>query len=274
VILVAWDGSTASAATFPLVTLLGSQLQARVEVLHVLHEGASAQDVRAELQRVGSGRLEDGILRFGRGDVVQEILTAAADPRILVVVLTTHVKPERAGRRLGSVAEGVIVGTDRPVLLVRPEAERSLRALHRLLLPIDGTPKTAEGLRPATDLAARLGASLDLLYVAGPDAAPSEAGSVGAPQYLDHPQHDWPAWEAEVMERLVACTECPASVPVAAYLAHGDVSEEIDHFAVEHDVDAIVLVRRSHLQQGHALTLRAVLRRAPCPVLVVHGPEA
>jgi nucleotide-binding universal stress UspA family protein len=35
-----------------------------------------------------------------------------------------------------------------------------------------------------------------------------------------------------------------------------------------------VLVRRSHLQQDHALTLRAVLRRAPCPVLVVRGPEA
>jgi nucleotide-binding universal stress UspA family protein len=56
------------------------------------------------------------------------------------------------------------------------------------------------------------------------------------------------------------------------HIAHGDIGKEIERFAIEHKSDAIVLVRRSRLQVGHAKILRAVITRAPCPILICSGP--
>ena len=150
-----------------------------------------------------------------------------------------------------------------------------MRPLKRLLLPLDGTPTTATALQPATELARRLGASIDLLYVAGTGrSGPEERGSIGAPRYVDQKQHEWPDWASEVETRLAdACAQCPPEVPVHTYLAQGEIATEIARFATEHACDAIALVRRSRLQAGRARTLRAVLEHAPCPVLILSGPE-
>jgi hypothetical protein len=94
---------------------------------------------------------------------------------------------------------------------------------------------------------------------------------------VDQKHHEWPAWANEVVERLaVWCAECPEEVPVETYLAKGDtdIGAEIERFAIEHEADAVVLVRRSRLQTGRARILRAVVDRAPCPILICSGPEA
>ena len=138
-------------------------------------------------------------VRLDAGDPAAGILRASADPLVTLVVLTTHGHIIEPGRSLGRVAEQVIAGTTRPILLIRPEvtpmAIRPGAALQRLLLPLDGTPTTAALLAPATALASRLGASVDLLYVADVGTPPpDEPGSIGAPQYVDQPQHEWPQW--------------------------------------------------------------------------------
>jgi nucleotide-binding universal stress UspA family protein len=172
------------------------------------------------------------------------------------------------------VAEQVIVGATRPILLIRPEATpvaiRLGAALRRLVLPLDGTPTTAALLAPATALASRLGASVDLLYVASSAAPPDEPGSIGAPQYIDQPQHEWPQWAHEVISRLAeACAQCPPDVPLRTFLAQGDAGAAIARFAAEHTSDAVVLARRSRLEPGRAAVLRTVLDQTPCPVLLV-----
>ena len=276
-IVVAWDGSRGSASTFPLAGVVGAQLGADVEILHVLAPGEPAAEAEEALRQVGRDGLEGASLRLERGEVVRQILAAGGKRDVELVVLTTHVGSIKEGRHLGSVAEAVVARTQKPVLLVRPEAPAGARKLRRLLLPVDGTPKTAAALGPATLLAKRLGASLDLLYVAGAGPSregPAERGSIAAPRYVDQQQHEWPEWATEVAERLAACcAHCPPEVPVRMFLALGDVGEEIERFALEHSSDAIVLVRRSRLQPGRARTLRSVLQRAPCPVLVLSGPE-
>jgi nucleotide-binding universal stress UspA family protein len=274
-IIVAWDGSTASATTFPLARLIAAQLAAEVEILHVLPPGASREDFDRTVREVGLDGLQAAHVRVEAGDVVGTILAASNEPGVALVFLTTHVTSIKSGRHLGSIAEAVIIGTTRPVLLVRPESSFSPREIKRLLLPLDGTPKTATALRPATGLAARLGAALDLLYVDRRDGHEAgERGSVAAPRYVDQPQHEWPDWASEAADRLATCcAECPEDVPVRMFLVHGAIAREIESFAVAHSSDAIVLVRRSRLQVGRARTLRAVLQRAPCPVLIVGGPE-
>jgi nucleotide-binding universal stress UspA family protein len=273
-ILVAWDGSRPSAATFPLADVVGRQLAAKVEILHILRPEASGDDVARNLREVLDG-LDASSLRIESGEVVQTIVAKSAEPDVIMVVLTTDGTAIEHGSHLGSVAKGVIVGTTKPVLLVRPAASWTPRELRRLLLPVDGTPKTAAALKPAAELARRLGAALDLLHVAGPQGqAPEERGSIGAPRYVDQPQHEWPNWAGEMGERLARlAAECPREVEVQAFLAHGDVGAEIERFAVQHGADAVVLVRRSQLQPGRARTLRSVLERSSCPVLILSGPE-
>jgi nucleotide-binding universal stress UspA family protein len=143
--------------------------------------------------------------------------------------------------------------------------------LRRLLLPLDGTPTTSTALRPAIELARRLGASIDLLYVASADEPfVREPGSIGAPRYVDQPQHEWPAWADRVISHLSTCLGGrPPGLSIQVFLVAGHIAEEIARFAAEHQSDAIVLVRRSHLEVGRARVLRAVLDRTPCPVLVV-----
>lgn len=271
-ILIAWDGSRAAAAAFPVARLLGLQLGAELEVLHVAAAGES-DEIRAAVREVGLDGLEERQLRVAAGLPSETILRAAADPAVRFLVLTTHSGGLEPGHRLGDVAERVVAGMTAPLVLVRPEAPVVQRELKRLLLPLDGTPKTAAALRPAFELAQRLGASIDLLHVAAPSGAPQERGSIGMPRYVDQAQHEWSQWSGEIVERLATCAAgCPPEVPVRTFLAHGEIGAEIERVAVEHQADALVLVRRSHLEAGRARVLRAVLPRTPCPIFVWSGP--
>ncbi len=181
------------------------------------------------------------------------------------------------GRGLGHTAEEVVAGTDRPVLLVRPEAAQAAEAVPftRLLVPLDGTPGTAAALSPVLALAERLHASIDLLFVVDPhQPPPEEPGSISAPRYMDQPQHEWPQWVEEFISRLACtCAGVAPRVPMTVTIAYGDVGQEVVRVATERRSSAIVLVRRSRLQAGRALRLRAVLQNAPCPVIVTGGPE-
>jgi nucleotide-binding universal stress UspA family protein len=276
-VLVALDGSPAGATALPLARVVAQQLDADVEILHVASDMAPEAGLWRRLH-ADLGTDEVVQVRSHGGEPAAAILRAASAPGVALVVLTTHGRSLEPGRSLGRVARAVIAGTQRPVLLVRPEAASETEVpspLRRLLLPLDGTPRTAAALRPATDLASWLGASIDLLYVATAEqAAPREAGSIGAPRYVDQAHHEWPHWADEVIDRLYAgIDDRPSNVPIRLYLANGDIGAEIMRFAAEHQDDAIVLVRRSRLEPGRARVLQAVLQEMPCPSLLVEGPE-
>ncbi len=274
-VVLALDGSPAAATALPLARSVADDVRATVEVVHLASAAGrhadSPQRLRVELQ---TG--EEVQMRPDAHDPVAAILEAARKPGVELLVLTTHGRVVESGRHLGRVAQGVVARTNAPVLLVRPEAishpaTRPCAPLRRLLVPLDGTPTTASALRPATELARRLGAALDLLYVVSPNAPPTtEAGSIGAPRYVDQPQHEWPAWRDRVIDHLSSAVgRLPSQLSIRVFLSVGDIASEIARFAAEHHSDAIVLVRRSHLEVGRARVLRAVLDRTPCPVLLM-----
>ena len=275
-VLVAWDGSNAASAALPVAEAVAAQLGADVEALYVARDEQELETQKRARMEQASGL---GVaLRFETGDAASEIIRATENPGVLLVALTTHGRELEPAYRLGSVAEKVVSHTTRPVLIVKPESA-SIAApgdLKRLLVPIDGTPKTAAALHPVTELAASLGAAIDLLYVAGPDEkAPLERGSMTAPRYVDQPQHGWPEWATEVIQRLAACCAgCPEQVPLRIFLGKGDIGREIARFAAENHTDAIVLVRRSRFQPGRARIIRSVLSQTPCFVIIVGGEEA
>lgn len=275
IVLVALDGSPAAAVALPVARSIATQLGGAIAILHIAAAPLPVADLRRRLH-LDSG--EPTTRLWSRvGAPAAEILRAAGEPDVALVVLTTHGRDIADGPRLGQVAEAGVAGSARPLLLVRPETveppDVGASTFRRLLLPLDGTPATATALRPATELASRLGASIDVLYVASRDQVPhAEPGSIGAPRYVDQPQHEWPHWANEVIDRLCrSCADCPPDVQVRVFLAHGAVGAEILRFAAQHRPDAIVLVRQSELEPGRALVIRAVLAQAPCPVLIVGG---
>jgi nucleotide-binding universal stress UspA family protein len=265
-VLVALDGSTAAATAIPLARLAASQLGAGVEVLHIV-------------SAAGEPRLTDTTgLRVHRivGDPADEIVRIASDPAVALMVLTTHGHAATSGARLGHVAERVIANSTVPLLLVRPEAaaQMHVRPLRRLLVPLDGTPSTARALHHIATLLRRLDASLDLLLIAAPSTQAMERGSIGVPRYIDQPQHELPEWADEVYERLcVCCAGLGADIPTQVFVAHGAIGDEVIRIATAHEHDAIVLVRRSHLEPRRAQVLREVLARTPCPILLVGAPS-
>jgi nucleotide-binding universal stress UspA family protein len=273
-VLLALDGSLAAATALPLARTVANQLGATVEILHVAGEERPDPDLWQRLH-VELQPGEAVQVRSHAGAPASAILQAARAPGVDLVALTTHGRVIEHGRSLGRVAQAVIAHTTIPVLLVRPEAaewtDSTGAPLRRLLLPLDGTPTTSTALRPAIELACRLGASVDLLYVASAEQLSAhEPGSIGAPRYVDQPHHEWPAWAERVISHLSVCLGGrPEELSIQVFLVAGHVAEEIARFAAEHQSDAIVLVRRSHLEIGRARVLRAVLDRTPCPVLLV-----
>jgi len=277
-VLVALDGSPAAKTALPVARAVARQLHARLTVLHVAPTRIPMETLRRRLD-LGPEDLEEVDLHMHQGDAAAGILRMIDEPGTLLTVLTTHGRNIEQGRSLGRVAEAVIAATLRPILLVRPEAAipatTPTTLLRCMLFPLDGTPTTASGFEPVTHLASKLQASVDVLYVANPlEQRPSESGSVSMPSYVDQPQHEWPEWASEVMERLAACAQCPQDVSVRVYLAYGAIEEEIIRFAVAHHEDVIALVRRSHMEPGRARVLRAVLDRTPCPVLLTGVAKA
>jgi nucleotide-binding universal stress UspA family protein len=308
VVLIALDGSLAAAMALPIASAVAAQIGADCQALHIISDAGPGADLSRQLAKsvgawTGIELWRDVVgpivqlwqvfaapgnailkafwhieVRLDFGDPVAGILRANADPKIVLVVLTTHGHVIEPGRTLGRVAEQVIADATRPILLVRPEAESSKRGMvvRRLLLPLDGTPTTAMLLNPACELAGRLGAALDLLYVASAGQPhPDEPGSISAPLYVDQPQHEWPQWALEVIDRLsIASAGCPPNVTTRTFLVQGDAASEIPRFAAEWQSDVVVLARRSHLEPDRAQVLRAVLDGTPCPVLLVGEPAS
>lgn len=272
-VLVALDGSTAAATAIPVAGVVAAQLGAKLEGFHVNTGGKPITDPRSRLHMEG---VQAEINVVDSADPASAILAATRDPEVQLVVLTTHGRTVDPDRELGRVAKAVVAGASQPILLVRPEAVKTAGQpppeLRHLLVPFDGTPTTSSVLRPAAELACRLGASIDLLHVAHPGMqAEKEAGSITAPRYVDQPHHEWPAWSREVADRLAAACVGMKDVPVRVFLTHGRIGREITDFAVERHIDAIVVARRSGLEPGRAPVIRAVLAQTPCPVILV-GP--
>lgn len=174
-----------------------------------------------------------------------------------LIVVGPHAEEASLRSRLGSTAERLIRMSPTPVLMVATPPPGPPR---RLLVPVDQVELTPAVLEWARLLAQRTGAHVTLLHVVAPDADGSAADESDDPR----------AWLAGLAREL------PGSSPVELAVAHGEPGEEILRAAGRAAADLIVMGRRG---RGRVLpgvlgsTVRQVLRRAACPVLVVVDPR-
>lgn len=129
----------------------------------------------------------------------------------------------------------------------------------KVCCPVDFTESGRAGMKVAADLSGLFGAELTLLYVA------SRPPTVLQTPVAD-PESQLARWAREA-ERLGA-----SKVRVA--LAAGEASTTIEEFARRNSIDLLVLGTHGRSDREHMLTgsvAEAVVRLAPCPVLVVRG---
>jgi nucleotide-binding universal stress UspA family protein len=147
----------------------------------------------------------------------------------------------------------------------------SIGPIRRILVPFDGTPSAAAALEPASELAQRAGAAIDLVLIQ--DARrppPAEPGTMAPPRYLDQPQHEWPAFSAETIQRFIGSIgHRIAGVPVRFFLGAGRPSAEVLRYARELEPDLIALTWQVGRGAEPGALFAEVLAGARQPILVV-----
>lgn len=181
-----------------------------------------------------------------------------------VVCMATHGRNAFGQALLGSTAEAVVRGIDRPVVLVGPRAAYDLRRAdaHNLVVAVDGAA-TADRLVPvATKLADRHHLALWAIEALPPAPYPFVADAPVA-----HPNG-----EATGVTQLAALLEEQHRAAGTKVVYSVDPADAVVHFAVE--LPATYVLLASHARSGLArwalgsVAMR-VVHRSPCPVVVV-----
>ncbi len=159
---------------------------------------------------------------------------------------------------------------------VRTQAKKSLLSsivLKKILVPIDFSEHSKKALQYAIPFAKAFQASLTLLYVVEPTVYPADFsfGQIGFPDI-----------EAELREKgerelhTLANETIHGVVPSATIVKVGLPFVEVISYAQKEEIDLIVAATHGHTGVEHILfgsTVEKIVRKAPCPVLVVRTDE-
>jgi nucleotide-binding universal stress UspA family protein len=268
VILVPLDGSQQALAALPVAKVLAEIEGAVLHILHVAERAPEGAEWRSRLEPDALA-LDSFTIDARIGEPMREILDVAARIKPRLIVMCKHSGAARR-KMLGRTATEVLRNSPCPVVFVPPERGSTPWHLHHVLVPHDGTPTTSAALPPAAELAERGRAELLVAHVTGISASPAEPGSLTTPRYVDAPQHEWPAWTSEFINRLASV--CPlGSLPVRMLLAGGNTAAEIVRLAATQSTDLIVLAWRGKWEAPRAETLKDIVREAHCPIMVVRA---
>lgn len=282
-VLVPLDGSVAAEAVLPYVQLFASRAGAAVHLLTVVHEQEGETETgkalaylerKAEALRGHSLSCSAGVIV---GDAAQAILREAEAKGADLIAMSTHGRSGLMRWVLGSVADKVIHGTSRPLLLVRAlEAEQRPAALiDRILVPLDGSPLSLGVLPYVEEAAQALGASL-LLYNAvppldiypGTEMTPARVGGV-----MDDLLAQGQSFLAQVEKEI----EDRGGVKVRSIVTIGFPTDEVVRVAEETDSGLIAMAThgRSGLNRWVLGSVAdGVVRRSTLPCLLVRPEQA
>jgi nucleotide-binding universal stress UspA family protein len=283
-ILVPLDGSPESNVALPLARTIAHATRGSITLLRVLPlsdlpgDGALSTEPAQTLNRivhelVAGGLKVEALVRYG--EAADEILAQARSQPADLIVMRTHGRVGLERTLLGSVAERVLSAGVVPAVFVRPGGRR-ISHIRTLSVPVDGSPGGAVALGTAVGLARATGATIKLLEVAVPIPVEAWAG-YGGVSYYD------PAWDEEALtsaqsyvEGLVArLRRSGLSVNGEARMQSGVAATIVD---VAEETSADLIVMSTEALTGVARFLLgsvadAVVRRAHCPVLLIHRPE-
>ena len=143
-------------------------------------------------------------------------------------------------------------------------------SVQRILVAVDEAPIAAHAADVAIDLAAGLHAKLALVHVVDPAAVAAPDAGVPEDELIADAEQDAKRLLAGFRQRIAA------DIIPLEFVRVGTPAAEVARAATEWPADLIVI--GSHGRRGLTRALlgsvaEAVMRLAPCPVLVVRGHE-
>lgn len=219
--------------------LLGSDVRA-------LHVGPDVGVTARELA------LRAGV-PFGQvaGDPLHVIAVRAASGVTAVVV---GARDRASGAPAGHLPLALADRVACPVLVVPPDWAPKER-IERVLIALEGRPGRARPLRHAVDVVA--GADLDLTVV-------HVEAEQDVPAFSDAAAHEMTAFAQEYLAR-----SWPLAPSLRLALPVGVPADEVLALARDLHPDVLVAGWPQGAGPGHGHVVRELLRRAPCPVLLV-----
>ncbi len=292
--LVPLDGSNLAEAIMPAAHALAARLQARITLLHIVEQHAPATihgdthlgDTAAADKYLGAlaerwsheGVCVDSHVHSEQPqNVAKMIVDQAAELDADLIVLCTHGRGALREKLLGSIAQQVVHEGRVPVLLLRPAVEdaRAPRAIHNIVLPLDGEPVHETAIPIAAALAARLGATIHLLSVVptmetmtGDESASGAVLPNAMRAVLDFAQQGGVDYLRGVRAKIVT--------PTTAEVARGDPARSIVSTAKRVDADLIVMATHGRMGLSafwSASVAPKVLNEFAGPLLLLRAAE-
>ena len=193
------------------------------------------------------------------GQPVASILHAAETEKADLIVMGTHARRGFHRALLGSVAEGVLHGSECPVVTVsqrlRPAIDGPVR-FSKVLCPINFSDNAYESLRWASRMASQFGTELVVVHVVEPDVRSREDAD---------------------LRRVREWIE-PELQDVASYrelVLHGGAAERVLDCAEDLAADLLVIGAQHKIFRDTTVigtTTERLVRYASCPVMVVPRP--
>jgi nucleotide-binding universal stress UspA family protein len=145
--------------------------------------------------------------------------------------------------------------------------------LRRILVPIDFSEHSKNALKYAIPFAQQFKASIDLMYVVEPTIYPADFsfGQIGFPNV----EEELRTHGNEELLKLIK-KEIGKKVAARKIVRTGKPFYEISQYAQEEGIDLIIIATHGHSGMEQILfgsTAEKVVRKAPCPVLVVRTGE-
>jgi len=146
-------------------------------------------------------------------------------------------------------------------------------ALKKILVPIDFSEYSKKALQYAIPFARQFKAKIYLLYVVEPTIYPADFsfGQIGMPNVENELRVKG---EQELQELITK--EIKGAVPSEALVKVGLPFVEVVSFAKDEGIELIIVATHGHTGVEHVLfgsTAEKIVRKAPCPVLVVRSEE-
>jgi len=142
----------------------------------------------------------------------------------------------------------------KPVILVPAKARDASPRIGRVLMPLDGTARSAAAVAVTAGRLARAGVELVVLHV-------FDSGTI--PKFWDQHAHAGRAWEQEFLARY--CDQPGTRLELRC----GTAAERVLEVAGTERADLIALAWSQRLGPGRAIIVRHVIRAATVPVMLL-----
>jgi len=268
-ILLPLDGSELSRITVPLVRELAELYEATP---HLIYAGEQPLEPGTRMEQLGVDwrELSGAVIDQSSGAASETILDLTQKLEQSLIVMCTHTGHTKDPDRFGSITEAVLAGNPERIVLVAPEKAHERFQIRTLLLCHDGTPSATVATGPVAELARLSGADVITAIVASPRTeCPEELGSIPAPQYIDQPQHEWPAWAEEFTTRMLALGSPPASLRFELVVSGGQPGSELAQLARKRNADIVIMAVAGDWKRSPHKVARVVAQDSGCPVYLV-----